>query len=102
MGIGLLTADGQKDLTDVNPSDGSVWFAPSASHTSLQPSVKCEATIRKDSGNDKPISASARQHLIDAKDVEGVDTDSQVEGVLSGSLGDVLVGTDASSFESFA
>jgi hypothetical protein len=85
VGIGFLATDGQKDLTNVNPSDGSVWFAPSASHTSLQ-----------------PISTSARQHLIDANDVEGVDTDSQMEGVLSGSLGDVLVATDTSSFESFA
>jgi len=85
VGVGILATDGQEDLANVNPSDGPVRFAPSTSHTSLQ-----------------PIGTSAGQHLVDADDVEGVDTDPQMEGILSGGLGDVFVGADASSFESFA
>lgn len=38
MGIGVLTTDGQQDLTNVDPSDGSVRFSPSTSHSGLQPS----------------------------------------------------------------
>lgn len=48
-----------------------------------------------------PISSSTAQHLVDTDDVEGVNTDTQVEGVLARSLGDVFVGTDAGGFESF-
>ena len=33
--------------------------------------------------------------------MEGVDADPQVEGVLAGGLGDILVGADASGLESF-
>ena len=46
-----------------------------------------------------PIGTSARQHLVDAEDVEGMDTDPQMEGILPSSLGDVFVGTDTSSLE---
>lgn len=49
-----------------------------------------------------PISTSARQHLIDAKDVEGMDADPQMEGIFSSGLGDILVGADTSSLESLA
>ena len=34
--------------------------------------------------------------------MEGVDADPQMEGILSGGLGDVLVGADASSFKGLA
>jgi hypothetical protein len=49
---------------------------------------------------DIPISTSTGQHLVDTEDVEGVDTDPHMEGIFSGVLGDVLIGADASSFES--
>ena len=49
-----------------------------------------------------PISTGTGQHLVDTKDVEGVDADPQVEGVLAGGLGDVLVGANTSCFESLA
>jgi len=34
-GVGVLATDGQEDLTNVNPSDGSVRFTPSTSHAGL-------------------------------------------------------------------
>jgi hypothetical protein len=49
-----------------------------------------------------PISTCAGQHLVYADDVEGVDADAEVEGVLAGCLCDVLVGADAGCFEGFA
>ena len=48
-----------------------------------------------------PIGTSARQHLVDTEDVEGVDTDPHVEGILSRGLGDILVGANTSGFEGF-
>jgi hypothetical protein len=49
-----------------------------------------------------PIGTSARQHLVDTGDVEGMDTDTHVEGVLTAGLGHVLVSTDTTSFKSFS
>ena len=48
---------------------------------------------------DVPICTSAGQHFVDAEDMKGVDTDSQVEGILAGGFGDVLVGADTGSFK---
>jgi hypothetical protein len=42
VGVGVLATDGQQDLADVNPSDSSVRFTPSTSHTSLQPTRVCQ------------------------------------------------------------
>ena len=46
-----------------------------------------------------PISSGTGQHLVDPQNVEGVDTNTQVERILSRRLGDILVGTDTSSFQ---
>ena len=54
-----------------------------------------------DAGYYSPISTGTGQHLVDAEDVEGVDANPQVERILAGGLGDVLVGTDAGGFEGF-
>ena len=62
----------------------SLGFAKCSSHTSL-----------------KPISSSAGQHLVDAVDVEGVQTDSQVESIFAAVLHQVFVGTDTASLQSF-
>lgn len=51
---------------------------------------------------DVPISAGARQHLVDTEDVEGVYADSQVEGVFARCLGNILVGADTCSLKSLA
>merc|ERR1719210_991463 len=47
----------------------------------------------------QPIGAGARQHFVDAEDVEGVDADLDVELILGGVLHHVLVATDAASLE---
>ena len=49
-----------------------------------------------------PIRASTRQHLVDAKDVERVHTNPQVERVFAGGLCYILVGANARSLERFA
>ena len=51
----ILCAERQDDLADVDASNESVGLSESTTHTSL-----------------KPISSSARQHLVDSDDVEGV------------------------------
>lgn len=48
-----------------------------------------------------PISSSARQHFVDANDVEWMQAHSDVELVLTAVLHQVLVATNASSFQSF-
>jgi len=80
----LLRPNTQQNLADIDSRHGSVGFPPSSTHTGL-----------------KPISSSAGQHLVDANDVERVDSDSEMEGILSRGLGDVFVGADTGGFESF-
>ena len=47
----------------------------------------------------KPIGSGAGQHLVDADDVEGVDTDTEMERVLARGLDDVLVGANTGGLE---
>jgi len=49
-----------------------------------------------------PISASARQHLVDAKHAEGVHTDSEMERVFASRFCYIFVGTDTRCFKRFA
>lgn len=81
----LLAADGKEDLPDGDTSAGSVRLAESAAHTLLQ-----------------PIGAGAREHLVDAQNVVRVHANAEVEGLLSGVLGHVLVGGDTGSLKSLA
>merc|ERR1712062_949503 len=77
-------SDGHQRLSNSDSSDETLGLTVSTSHTSLE-----------------SISSSARQHLVDSNDVEGVDSDTDVEGILTNSLHEVLVGADSSSFKSF-
>lgn len=49
-----------------------------------------------------PIRASTRQHLVDAKDVERVHTNPQVERVFASGLCYILVGANTRSLQRFA
>lgn len=79
----LLATDGQDDLADVDTGDSAVGLTPSTTHTGLE-----------------TIGSSAGQHLVDADNVEGVDTDTQMERILSGGLHHVLVGANTGGLES--
>jgi hypothetical protein len=46
-----------------------------------------------------PIGASTRQHLVDSQDMVRVHANSQMERVLPGRLGHILVGADSSSLQ---
>lgn len=91
-------ADTEDDLANVDTSNGAVRLAPSTTHARLQ-----------------SIGTGARQHLVDADDVEGVNAHAQVETFLSGNLDEVpaairkrtmrmranlLVGANTGGFES--
>ena len=69
-------------LADVDACDCAERLAEGATHTRLQ-----------------TIGACARQHLVDADDVEGMDAHADVEGVLAAVLDKVLVGADARRLE---
>ena len=75
---GVTSAERHQDLADVDTGDSTVGLTPGTTHTGLQ-----------------SIGTSARQHLVDADDVEGVDADAQVETLLSGVLDHVLVAANA-------
>lgn len=82
-GVRLFASYRQDDLANVDACDSAVGLPPGATHAGLQ-----------------TIGTSAGKHLVDAEDVEGVDADAEMEGVLARRLGDVLVGTDAGGFKS--
>lgn len=79
----ITRADRQENLTDVHTSHETVRLTESATHTRLQ-----------------TVSTSAGKHLVNTDDVVRVNTDTQVERILTGGLGHVLVGTDTRSLES--
>ena len=79
---GGASPDAHGDLADVDTGDNAVGLAEGATHTGLQ-----------------SIGTGARQHLVDADDVEGVGADAQVEALLAGVLDEVLVGADAGGLE---
>jgi len=83
-GIPVLVVgpDRHQWLSDVDTGDCSLGLAESSPHSSLQ-----------------TISACARQHFVDAENVEGMDTDLDVELILGRVLHHVLVATDAASLE---
>jgi len=68
----VTSADGEENLTNVDTGYGTVGLSPGTTHTSLQ-----------------SIGTSARQHLVDTDDVEGVGADTHVETFLSGNLHEI-------------
>ena len=80
----IFDTSGHDHLADVHTSNAAQRFTERTTHTGL-----------------KTISAGARQHFVDANDVERVDTHAYVKGVFAAVLHEVFVGTDTSSFECF-
>lgn len=78
----VTSADAHDNLTNVDTGDSAVGLAPGTTHAGLQ-----------------SIGTSARQHLVDTDDVEGVSADTQVETFLSGVLDEVLVGANTGGLE---
>jgi len=78
----VVGPDGHEGLADVDASDGSLWLAESSPHSSLQ-----------------TISACARQHFVDAQNVEGMHTDLDVELILGCVLHHVLVAANTASLK---
>ena len=81
--IVVLAAHRKKDLTNVHPSTGTLRLAKGTPHSSLE-----------------PISPGTRKHLVDTQDMERVNPDPKVEGILSGRLGHVLVAGYTGSLKS--
>ena len=60
--VGVTGAEGKDDLADVDTGNSTVGFTPGTTHTGLE-----------------TIGSGTRQHLVDADDVEGVATDTEME-----------------------
>jgi hypothetical protein len=80
--VGITSADAHDDLADVDTGDSAVGLAEGTTHTGLQ-----------------SICTSARQHLVDADDVERMSADTEMETLLSGVLDQVLVGANTGGLE---
>ncbi|KAI5398973.1 hypothetical protein KIW84_064369, partial [Lathyrus oleraceus] len=83
LAVAILAANREKHLSNSHPSTNTLWLSKSTSHTSL-----------------KPISSSTGKHLVNPKNMEWVNPDSQVESILSSKLCHVLVASNTSSFKS--
>ena len=62
---GILDSDREENISDINTSNESLWFSISTTHTSLE-----------------TISSSTGQHFVDAGNVVGMFTDTEMEAVL--------------------
>lgn len=69
---GVTGPDAHENLANVDTGNNTVRLAEGTTHTSLE-----------------SIGSGARQHLVDADDVEGVGADAKMETFLSGSLDEV-------------
>lgn len=101
LGLGAHRHD---HLTDVYAGHGALRLPKSTTHPRLEPEI--QESVRGPAGapgasGDSPVSSSAGQHLVDADDVEGVQTHADVEAVLAAGLHHVLVGTDTSGLQSW-
>ena len=76
--VHVLAPDRQQHLPDVDAGAGPLRLAVGPAHARLQ-----------------PVGPGAREHLVDAEHVEGVDANPEVERVLAAVLDHVLVGGDA-------
>lgn len=86
-GVGLvvvLDTHRHDGLSNVHTGDLALGLAEGTTHTGLE-----------------PIGTSARQHLVDTKDVVGVHTHADVESILADVPCEVLVGANASSLKGF-
>jgi hypothetical protein len=95
----VLTTDGHENLSNVHTCGGAIRLAPSTTHTSLK-TDESESFIYLCwlKTDNSPIGTSAGQHLIDAEDVEGMYTNSEMEGILAGHFRDVPMSTDTCCF----
>lgn len=72
---GITSPNAEDNLANVDPGHTSVRLPPGSTHTGLE-----------------SIGSSARQHLVDAHNVEGVSTNTEVESFLPGNLDEVSNG----------
>lgn len=83
--IGILCSDGHQRLANADTCNGTDGLSESATHTGLE-----------------TISSSTGKHLVDTQDVEGVDTNSEMEVISATVCEEVLVGGNTGGFKSLA
>ncbi|KAM1168021.1 hypothetical protein ACFX13_030641 [Malus domestica] len=83
--VAFLTTNKEQHLPNINPSARPERLLESSAHNCL-----------------KPIGSGARKHLVDSKDMEGVNPNPQVERIFSGEIGHALVAADSRRLKSLA
>ena len=79
----VTRTDRQKDLSNVHTSTQTLGLSEGTSHTGLE-----------------TISTGTGQHLVDTQDMEGMNTDAEMEGILTTLLTNVLVARNTGSLQS--
>ena len=79
-----LGADGHDDLTNVDSGHRTLGLSKGTSHTCL-----------------KPVSTSTGQHLVDADDMEWMESYSDVKAIFAATFHHVLVGTNSGGLQGF-
>lgn len=93
--VHVLATNRHYNLTNVNTGNSAKRLSVGTPHSGLQSKI----------GNKYaklPISACARQHLIDAHNVVRMHTHAKMESILATILHEILVGANTSSLQSFA
>ena len=80
----ILATNGDDRLANAHTSNKTVGLTVGMTHTGLE-----------------SIGAGTGKHLVDTSDMEGMATNSHVEGILTTVLDEVLVSSNTSSFKSF-
>ena len=79
----VVGPDRDENLSNLDPGGGAMSLAEGASHSSLE-----------------PIGSGTGQHFVDAENMEGVNTDPDVETFLAAVLDEILVAADTASLQS--
>jgi len=82
--VGGLGTHRHDHLTNAHTGNGALGLTESTTHSSLE-----------------PIGSGTGQHFVDADDMEGMQTHTDVEAILATGLHHVLVSTDTCSLQSF-
>ena len=84
LAVAVLASNGKKNLTNGDSCTSSLWLTKSTSHPSLE-----------------PISSGTWKHLVNSKNMEGMNSNPQMKRIFPSKFCHVLVTGNTSCFQSF-
>uniref|UniRef100_A0A2P2LQR2 Uncharacterized protein MANES_02G217700 n=1 Tax=Rhizophora mucronata TaxID=61149 RepID=A0A2P2LQR2_RHIMU len=84
MTVAVSATNRQENLTNGHSCTSALWLTKCTPHTSL-----------------KPISSSTGKHFVDAQDMERMNANPQMEGILASTFGHVFVASNSGSLKCF-